>query len=1026
MGEVVHPLTHGFGTAWVDHVGDSEDPGQRAAQVVGEGAQHPHSGVVGRQESAVGLCEGVVVGAERVGLHLHAQELEAERLLFEADALVVLVQRLFDLSGVAEVPHGGAQVALAFAEGRQRVVQVDHLGAGALRFRDGQDLLVSGAGEGQCFAAAVDQSCRCQGPDGATADGEVGASPIAVEDAEGQLGRRAGVIAAGKGPGIDRVEPCPQVWTGPGREAGPNHVRRAPGVVEPAELLVAARGVDLDQREQLGVEFIRRRLQGVEGSGGFVEAALGAQDRGDVHARPYAIATADSVESIDLRQVAAGLVSVTRLGFDVGDGQQGTRVGFDVVAVIRARSGAQRVVERTLEISEFAQGLGRRGVYEGLHDLAIGAVALLGERREQLSALCHGSGRVCGRIEGRDPDAEPLQGHGLVHGRILAARPASGIRVQTRAGVAGLSWGSVAPMLPFFVELSLLACTTGSAPPIDHAPVATDGAANPALVAQAHLFDQELLTPVEGVHVAVGFALANVIALEGPEGLVIVDSTEGRPSAEEALAAIRGVTDKPIAALVLTHNHADHVFGGQVFVEEAARQGHPDIPVWAHASLQVQLDRVVNVLRDALQVRSMRMFGTFLEPIGTGAGIGMRLRFRPQDIALARPDHTFDDVADIDAGGLKLRLIHVPGETDDQIAVWWPARRVLLPADDIYQAFPNLYTIRGTPYRDVRAWVASLDRMRDLHAEVLVPQHTRPLVGAAAVEDTLTAYRDAIQYVHDQTVRGLNSGRTADELAATVRLPPHLASHPWLAEHYGSVSWSVRSICDGYLGWFDGHAAHLDPLPPDERGRRMMAAFAAGTGLPDQAQAALAAGDLQWAAELGQLWVDADPNSPEAHALLADALDGLGRGHINANARNWYLSEAGELRGELTIEPTATDLAPVGLVDSLPIDPFMQALATRLRAEDVLDVDWRAVFEFADLDRVYLVHVRRGVAEVRLRSTEQLASVRPDLTIQTTARTWKRIASKHESALAAAARGDLTVDGDLSEVVKLLRWFERG
>ncbi|RME25614.1 MAG: MBL fold metallo-hydrolase, partial [Deltaproteobacteria bacterium] len=549
--------------------------------------------------------------------------------------------------------------------------------------------------------------------------------------------------------------------------------------------------------------------------------------------------------------------------------------------------------------------------------------------------------------------------------------------------------------------------------------------AHPGLAAPARLLDRELVEPVDGVYVAVGFALANVVALEGPDGLVIVDSTEGRPSAEDALAAIRTVTDKPIAALVLTHNHADHVFGGRVFVEDAARRGHPDIPIWAHASMSDHLDRVVNVLRDVIEVRSMRMFGTFLPPSSLGAGIGLRLRFRPQDIALARPDHTFEDEVDIEAGGLALRLLHVPGETDDQVAVWWPDRRVLLPADDIYQAFPNLYTIRGTPTRDVRAWVASLDRMRDLHAEVLVPQHTRPLVGAEQVEDTLTAYRDAIQYVHDQAVRGLNAGRTADELAATIRLPPHLASHPWLAERYGRVSWSVRSICDGYLGWFDGRGADLEPLAPAERGRRMMAAFSAGASLPSQARAALAAGDLQWAAELGQLWVDAEPASPEARGVLADALEGLGHRSDNANARNWVLTEAEELRGTLHIEPTPTDVAPVALVDGLPIDPFMQALSTRLRAEDVLDVDWQAVFEFTDIDRRYLVHVRRGVAEVRPRSPEQLVGVDADLTIRTTARTWKRIASQHEHALAAAARGDLAVDGDLADLVKLLRWFER-
>ena len=47
--------------------------------------------------------------------------------------------------------------------------------------------------------------------------------------------------------------------------------------------------------------------------------------------------------------------------------------------------------------------------------------------------------------------------------------------------------------------------------------------------------------------------------------------------------------------------------------------------------------------------------------------------------------------------GLNITFIHVPGETSDHIAVWLPGRKVLLPADDIYRNYPNLYAIRGTP-----------------------------------------------------------------------------------------------------------------------------------------------------------------------------------------------------------------------------------------------------------------------------------------------------------------------------------------
>jgi len=557
------------------------------------------------------------------------------------------------------------------------------------------------------------------------------------------------------------------------------------------------------------------------------------------------------------------------------------------------------------------------------------------------------------------------------------------------------------------VLLSALACVPRTTPPALHA----DAAVHPELAAHSALFEPAVLNPADGIYVAVGYALSNVILIEGDDGAVIVDTTEGRAAATEALAALRSVVDKPIEAIVLTHNHTDHVFGGQVFAEGR------DVPVYAHEDTEAGIDRVVNVLRDALQVRSYRMFGTLL-PAPPNAGIGGRLRFDPADVALLRPTHTFSDSLSVSVAGIDLELVHAPGETDDQLFVWLPEQRALLPGDNIYQAFPNLYTIRGTPHRDLRDWYRSLDKMRDRQPAVLVPQHTRPVVGEAAVSEVLTAYRDAIQYVHDQTVRGINAGRTPDELAAEIRLPDHLAAHPWLQEHYGRVPWSVRSVYGGYIGWFDGDSAALEPLPPDERARRYVEAFAAGEPLPEQARAALAAGELSWAAELARLWQRAEPGSTEATVVLAAALEGLARGHINPNARNWYLTEALELRGEVVNEPTSPSLPPLDFIDSLPIAAFMEALPTRLRAEETLDADLVVAFTFTDIGEDWAIHVRRGVAEVR-----QRAVAAPDLRLTTTAVTWRRLVAGKVNRATTLAGSDVQVDGSVAELVRFLAWF---
>ena len=109
----------------------------------------------------------------------------------------------------------------------------------------------------------------------------------------------------------------------------------------------------------------------------------------------------------------------------------------------------------------------------------------------------------------------------------------------------------------------------------------------------------------------------------------------------------------------------------------------------------------------------------------------------------------FKDELKITISGIDIELYHAPGETNDQIFVWLPKHKSLMPGDNIYNTFPNLYTIRGTTHRNVSGWVDSLDHMRSFEPEYLFPSHTKPIEGDDATK-ALTIYRDAIQFIHDQ------------------------------------------------------------------------------------------------------------------------------------------------------------------------------------------------------------------------------------------------------------------------------------
>ncbi|MDT8273048.1 MAG: alkyl/aryl-sulfatase, partial [Desulfomonilia bacterium] len=295
--------------------------------------------------------------------------------------------------------------------------------------------------------------------------------------------------------------------------------------------------------------------------------------------------------------------------------------------------------------------------------------------------------------------------------------------------------------------------------------------AAPTLEAHTDIFRKGIERVADNVYVAIGYGLANCTMIEGNDGIIIVDTLESREVAMEVFSEFRKITDKPVKAIIYTHNHVDHIFGADVFAQGT------QVAIYAHELLPYFVSRLLSKMRPVIDMRSMRMFGTFLDEQGLiNSGIGPFLGLTAESTTgYLPPTVTFSKTLQDEVAGIRFELVHAPGETDDQIFVWLPENRVMLSADNFYWTFPNLYTIRGTPYRSLQQWYRSLDSIRDYKADYLVPGHTRPIIGAETIEMILRDYRDAIQFVHDQTIRGINRGMTPDELAEHVKLPPHLA-----------------------------------------------------------------------------------------------------------------------------------------------------------------------------------------------------------------------------------------------------------
>ena len=532
-----------------------------------------------------------------------------------------------------------------------------------------------------------------------------------------------------------------------------------------------------------------------------------------------------------------------------------------------------------------------------------------------------------------------------------------------------------------FAGILLAGCET--APLVRQRPIKVG--AEKLLVEHSKIFRQGVEKVADNVYVAIGYGIANTIMIEGKDGLIIVDTMTTSEEAEIVLSEFRKISKKPIRAIIYTHNHPDHVLGSEVF----AREGNPEI--YAHETTSWHVSRILTEVRPIIGMRSMRMYGSFLESgavinVGIGPFVGMK---PGSTVGYAFPTRTFSEMLEGEAAGIRFRLVFAPGETDDQIFVWLPEQKVLIPGDNFYWAFPNLYTIRGTLFRSLKNWYRSIDKMRDLGAEYMVPGHTRPIEGANNIEAILTDYRDAIQYVHDRAIRGMNMGLTPDELAETVQLPQHLAEAPYLQPFYGKVSWSVRSMFSGNLGWFDGDAATLDPLTRRDQAALMVELAGGEERLRAVTREKFKLGKYQAALQLSGYLMQLRPQDPQIRGLRVQALTAIAEREQNPNARHYYLSEAVEIRDGFVVSETSRPSPH--LLRGFSLQSIFDAMAVALDPVAGAGVDQLVGIRFSDVGEAFTIHVRRGIAEIRQRTPETFRRIAMGLRVRADSQEWKEM-----------------------------------
>jgi alkyl sulfatase BDS1-like metallo-beta-lactamase superfamily hydrolase len=502
---------------------------------------------------------------------------------------------------------------------------------------------------------------------------------------------------------------------------------------------------------------------------------------------------------------------------------------------------------------------------------------------------------------------------------------------------------------------------------------AAPGTVNPSLWREMGVLSHHgLFRVADGVWQVRGFDVSNMTVIRGKTGWILVDPLTSRETAAAALALVNATLGtRPVTAVIYSHSHADHFGGVRGVVDEAdVRAGTVQIVAPAHFMEEAASENVI--AGPAMGRRSIYQFGGGLTPGAQGQlGSGIGMAVSAGTISLIAPTQTVDHTGDtrtIDGVPMEFQIVS-GSEAPSEMNLFLPQAKVFLSAEMSTCTLHNILTPRGAKVRDTHAWAGFLDEALHLYgsrAEVDISSHCWPRFGEAEVARMLASQRDNYRYLHDQTVRAMNRGQTPAEIAEGLVQPAALAADWFNHGYYGTYNHNAKAIYQFYLGWYDAVPANLDPWPPAERARHLVAAIGGADKVLAQARAAMDKGDYRWSSDLLQNLVFAEPGNQAARTALADSYEQQGYQAESGIWRNQFLVAANELRHGRTAPSNST--TSQDLIAAVPTQLLFDSAATRF---DPARLKGRAM-------AINLVMPERGeTAAIELTGTTMIARMTP-------------------------------------------------
>jgi glyoxylase-like metal-dependent hydrolase (beta-lactamase superfamily II) len=217
---------------------------------------------------------------------------------------------------------------------------------------------------------------------------------------------------------------------------------------------------------------------------------------------------------------------------------------------------------------------------------------------------------------------------------------------------------------------------------------------------------------------------ANSIIVEGDHEVMLVDAQLTRTSANRILQVLKA-TKKPLTLIYITHEHADHFLGLEVF-----KEAYPRARIIANSAV---VDRINKVYQEKID--------KWEKILGAGA--------TSQVVTISKFDGSF-----VDFDGAKIEVFkHIRGDTDENTMLWIRGQRILIAGDVVFNDM-HVYTAE-TDGKAREKWLNSLEKIRELKPAIVIPGHSQvgsPLDSSTAVDFTekyLLAFDEELKRAKD-------------------------------------------------------------------------------------------------------------------------------------------------------------------------------------------------------------------------------------------------------------------------------------